>query len=138
MPEQPTKPDANSTTQPQKADGYAAAIDEFLGQLNASTSRTVDRKLTRADFLQCLLNTFSTTDGKVILAWLHSTAGTRKPAFTFGGSADGIAIALAGSGRDGRRGLVWEIEANLDDARAGNSTDKPAANSKRRSRRKKP
>jgi hypothetical protein len=126
----------NQEEKPQAADGYAAAIDEFLGQLNASTSRSgggEHRKLSRADFLACLNHTFSTVDGKIVLAWLHATAGTRKPAFVFGGAGDSVALAAAT--RDGRRGLVWEIEANLEDARSNTPAAKPAASGSPRVRR---
>lgn len=126
-------PHANAPTQPQEADSYATAIDEFLGVLNGSTSRNAGRELTRADFLKCLANTFGSIDGKIVLAWLHATAGTRKPAFTFGSTGT---CTHAAATRDGRRGLVWEIEANLADARRGDTTDKPQATAGPRARRK--
>lgn len=118
-----TKPDHARKTQPQEADGYAADLDEFLGKLNGSTSRSAGRVLTKSDFHRVLLNTFGGPDGKIVLAWLHATAGTRKPAFSFGPrGADTHAAAV----KDGRRGLVWEIEANLEDARSGDAAIKPA------------
>jgi hypothetical protein len=66
----------------------------------------------RADFLQQLRRVFESPDGNAVLAWLHSAAATRKPAFV-PGDRDPNAAAF----RDGRKSLVWEIEANLDQAR---------------------
>ena len=66
----------------------------------------------RADFLDSLLRTFDGPAGKSVLAWLHSTAGTRAPCF-IPGDRDPNAAAF----RDGRKSLVWEIEANLATAR---------------------
>jgi hypothetical protein len=67
----------------------------------------------RADFLRALRITFDGPDGSLILRWLHAAAGTRKPCF-LPGDRDPNAAAF----RDGRHSLVWEIEANLETARA--------------------
>lgn len=74
----------------------------------------------RADFLQQLRACFDSPAGKSTLAWLHSTAATRKPAFV-PGDRDPNAAAF----RDGRKSLVWEIEANLEQARADYGKSEP-------------
>lgn len=82
----------------------------------------------RAELLEAIRQTFDSPHGQLCLAWLHATAATRKPAFIAGKGAalDPLAAAM----RDGRKSLVWEIEANLEHARASyGSTDaahKPA------------
>lgn len=83
------------------------------------------QKNAKRDFLQSLQRTFESDDGAIILAWLHATAGTRKPCFLrarTGSAIDPLAAAV----RDGRCGLVWEIEAALTLARSGGS-EKPTA-----------
>ena len=88
----------------------------------------------RADFLGSLERTFASHDGQRVLAWLHATAATRKPCF-LPGDRDSHAAAS----RDGRKSLVWEIEANLQEARAAvgsNAADKPKATGSPGSRRK--
>ena len=128
-------PNEHTNTQPQEKDGYAAAVAEFLGTLNASTRRIgADRQLTAADFYHCLVNTFGSPDGAIVLAWLHTTAATNKPAFL-----PGDRDPYAASSRDGRKSLVWEIEANLASARAGLGTadsKKPKATGSPRAGRK--
>jgi len=91
----------------------------------------------RREFLADLLATFDSPAGKRVLAWLHTTAATRKPSFVPGaGGTDPYAAAT----RDGRKGIVWEIEANLDAAReefgAVPRTGKPAATGRRSTRSK--
>jgi hypothetical protein len=85
----------------------------------------------RADFLGSLLRTFESADGKLVLAWLHATAATKQPCF-IPGDRDPHAAAQ----RDGRKSLVWEIEANLEHARAGTGAERPKATGAPRARRK--
>lgn len=89
----------------------------------------------RADFLRELLACFDSPAGKSVLGWLHATAATRKPAFV-PGDRDPNAAAF----RDGRKSLVWEIEANLEQARAdygkADPSHKPTATGGTRARRK--
>ena len=71
----------------------------------------------RHEFLADLRAIFDSSAGVRVLAWLHATARTRKPAFlpaAGSGPIDPYAAAIA----DGRKAIVWEIEANLDAARA--------------------
>jgi hypothetical protein len=85
----------------------------------------------RADLLAALRNTFDSPDGQRVLAWLHTTAGTRRPAFTPGKA--GTLCPLAAASRDGRASLVWEIEANLATARSEHGAAPTAAKPKARS-----
>jgi len=91
----------------------------------------------RREFLGDLLSTFESPCGKRVLAWLHSSAATRSPAFIPG--ANGTDSHAAAT-RDGRKAIVWEIEANLDTARrehgATPATGKPKAIRARTTRRK--
>jgi hypothetical protein len=88
----------------------------------------------RADFLAALRNTFDSPDGQHILRWLHTTAGTAKPAFL--PSANGAPLCpLAAALRDGRRSIVHEIEANLQKARAEHGASPTPAAPKTRARR---
>lgn len=74
-----------------------------------------DPATARADFLAALRNTFRSPDGDRVLEWLHATAATRRPAFLPG--AAGTALdPIAAAVRDGRKAIVWEIEAALADA----------------------
>ena len=103
-------------------------------QSNDNTAKNEKIASQRAAFLHSLVRTFDSPDGKLVLAWLHATAATRKPAF-LPGDRDPYAAAS----RDGRKSLVWEIENNLDEARAArgsNTGDKPAATGSPRARRK--
>jgi hypothetical protein len=84
---------------------------------------TTPEKSARTDFLAALRNTFRSPDGARVLDWLHATAATRKPAFLPAGS--GALDPLAAAVRDGRKGLVWEIESNLALAESGEPA-KPA------------
>lgn len=87
----------------------------------------------RRDFYLSLSRTFDTPDGKRTLEWLHAAAATRKPAF-IPGDRDPYAAAA----RDGRKSLVWEIEANLEEARqsygAKPDTGKPSTSGRRSTR----
>ena len=89
----------------------------------------------RAEFLENLRACFDSPAGKSTLAWLHATAATRKPAF-IAGDRDPNAAAF----RDGRKSIIWEIEANLEQARAdygkANPAGKPEATGRRTTRRK--
>ena len=85
---------------------------------NDSTSKNEKSANQRAEFLDTLRRVFDTPDGNLVLAWLHATAGTRKPAF-LPGDRDPYAAAS----RDGRKSIVWEIETNLDAARASRGSD---------------
>ena len=89
----------------------------------------------RREFLADLLATFESPCGKRVLAWLHSTAATRSPAFIPG--ANGTDSHAAAT-RDGRKAIVWEIEANLDHARREHGSaikpDKPKATGRRSAR----
>jgi hypothetical protein len=88
----------------------------------------------RADFLHALQRTFDHPDGQLVLAWLHATAATRKPAF-LPSDRDPYGAAQ----RDGRKSLVWEIETNLQEARSAvgsNASDKPKATGAPGARRK--
>jgi hypothetical protein len=88
----------------------------------------------RADFLQQLRACFDSPAGKPTLAWLHATAGTKSPAYSPGGSANDAIW------RDGRKSIILEIEANLEQARAdygkSNPTHKPPTTGGRATRRK--
>ena len=89
----------------------------------------------RADFLASLNRCFSSADGVAVLAWLHATAATRKPAFLATAGAHPI-DAYAAASRDGRKSIVWEIEANLEQARASESgADKPKTSGRNGARR---
>ena len=71
----------------------------------------------RLAFLADLRAVFDSNAGTAVLRWLHATAGTRKPSFLSG--ARGAAIDPIGAAIcDGRKAIVWEIEANLETARA--------------------
>jgi hypothetical protein len=87
----------------------------------------------RADFNAALINTFRSPDGKRILEWLHTTAATRKPAFTPGRAGAGI-DPLAAAIRDGRKSIVWEIEANLEAAESAGATNDAPPVSRARAR----
>lgn len=89
----------------------------------------------RADFLAALRNTFTSPDGAVVLEWLRTAAGTRKPAFisTGPGPIDPYAAAV----RDGRKAIVLEIEANLALAESGDPA-RPTAIAGPRARTQKP
>ena len=94
-----------------------------------------DKNQARADFLAALRNTFGSPDGQRVLAWLHATAATRRPAFV--PAAGGKPIdPLAAAIRDGRKSIVWEIESNLEaaDLPAGDSSDRPPTRSRARAR----
>jgi hypothetical protein len=86
----------------------------------------------RREFLGDLLATFESPCGKRVLAWLHASAATRSPSFIPGANGTDSHAAAA---RDGRKAIVWEIEANLDNARrehgATPATGKPKATGKR-------
>lgn len=103
----------------------------------SSLSHETNQKIAaaRADFLQRLVRVFDSPDGSFILDWLHSTAATRKPAFV-----PGDRDPYAAASRDGRKSIVWEIEANLKEAResygATPQPATPATTGGRRSRRK--
>lgn len=75
----------------------------------------------RRDYLDTLLRVFDTPDGERILASLHASAGTRKPCFV--ATSNGVAVdPYTAAYRDGRHSILWEIEANLTEARAGGPT----------------
>ena len=89
------------------------------------THDTIQAK--RDELLEALRQTFDSAHGKLALGWLHATAATRKPAFIPGkhDTLDPLAAAF----RDGRKSILWEIEANLELARRSygdpNPSDKP-------------
>lgn len=86
----------------------------------------------RADFDSLLLRVFDNADGQRVLDWLHAAAATRKPAFV-----PGDRDPYAAASRDGRKSIVWEIEANLESARAAakrGSAGKPEATGRARAR----
>jgi hypothetical protein len=87
----------------------------------------------KAAFLADLRACFDSPAGKSVLAWLHATAATRKPCFV-----PGDRDPYAAASRDGRKSIVWEIEANLEQARADYGktpgTDKPPATGGTRAR----
>jgi hypothetical protein len=94
-----------------------------------------DQSKARADFLAALRNTFGTPDGQRVLAWLHATAATRRPAFV--PAAGGKPLdAIAAAYRDGRKSVVWEIEANLEAAELppGDPADRPPTRPRARAR----
>ena len=80
----------------------------------SDATETKNDKIARArsEFLESLRRTFGGPDGQRVLEWLHATAATRKPCF-LPGDRDPNAAAH----RDGRKSIVWEIEANLEAAR---------------------
>jgi hypothetical protein len=89
----------------------------------------------RSDFLASLSRCFGSPDGAAVLAWLHSTAATRKPAFRDGPAGSHL-DPYAASFRDGRKSIVWEIEANLEAGRMdAGGTLKPAATRRASARR---
>lgn len=106
-----------------------------MSQTESNVSKTEKIARERKDFLCSLAATFDSPDGQRILAWLHFTAATRKPAF-LPGDRDPYAAAS----RDGRKSLVWEIEANLEEARASvgasDPSHKPTTSGAPRARRK--
>ena len=65
----------------------------------------------RRDYLEALLTTFESPAGRIILRSLHTAAGTRRPAYTPGGNPNDALW------RDGRKSIVLEIEAHLEEAR---------------------
>lgn len=109
-----------------------------------ASQTTIENNAARLrDFRQALIHTFDSDHGKRILAWLHSSAGTRKPCFRPSTSAPGTPLdPYAAAVRDGRTGLVWEIEENLSAARdalsAPDQADKPKTTPRRSSRRQGP
>lgn len=86
-------------------------------------------KAARQDFLTSLRRTFDSPDGRKVLAWLHSTTGSGKPAFQPDHS--GSFCPHAAAFRDGRKSIHDEISANLAEAganpEAASTTQKPKA-----------
>lgn len=65
----------------------------------------------RREYLEALLATFDSPHGRIVLRALHTSAGTRKPAYSPGGNPNDALW------RDGRKSLVLEIEEHLEAAR---------------------
>lgn len=103
-----------------------------------ASQTTIENNAARLrDFHQSLTLTFDSPDGQRVLAWLHASAGTRKPCFRpspAAGAGGNPLDPFAAAVRDGRTGLVWEIEENLRAARAALSSPDQADKPKTRSR----
>ena len=85
---------------------------------NASQKKDAARR----QFLADLAATFGSPAGAAVLSYLHAAAATRKPAF-IPGDRDPHAAAF----RDGRKSIVWELEAALETARQEAGATQPTA-----------
>jgi hypothetical protein len=54
---------------------------------------------------------FNSKHGEELLAYLHQSAGTKRPVFRH--KAGQVLDPLEAAYRDGRQSMVWEIEANI-------------------------